>query len=49
MLAFDSKLVDTTTGANETATIKYQFQDPSGTTGTCTFTVFADLTIASGP
>jgi hypothetical protein len=49
MLAFDSKLLNTTTGANETATIVYHFQDPSGTTGTCTFTVFADLTIAGGP
>ena len=47
-LAFDTQMVNSS-GAGEQIHTVYHFQDTTGTTGTCTFTVFPDLTIASGP
>ena len=48
MLGFDSTLVNSS-GAGELITIKYNFQDTSGTTGSCQFSVFPDMSVVVGP
>ena len=44
MISFDTQVVNSS-GAGELITVQYTFEDVSGATGTCQFTVFPDLTI----
>jgi hypothetical protein len=47
-LAYDTQIVDPNTGNGELITIKYNFKDSFGVTGSCQFTVHPDLSI-TGP
>ena len=48
-LLWDTQIINTTLTAGELITIKYHFRDTYNATGTCTFTVSPDLSVAVGP
>jgi prepilin-type N-terminal cleavage/methylation domain-containing protein len=49
LLAFDTQMVNSTKTAGELITIQYTFTDVSGANGVCRFSVYPDLTVATGP
>jgi len=46
---WDTQIINTSLTAGELITVKYHFRDTYNATGSCTFTVSPDLSVAVGP